>query len=499
MNFLITVLAETTPRVMHAGIEVLVLGALFVGAAAVAYDGYQKAKKAARDAAGRSRGILYQTRATAMPRRIIFGQTRVGGIELYVTTSGTDNEYLHYIFGWGEGPCNNVFKIFFDGEEVTFSGNDATGDYAGLVHHQFAYGHVPQDAIADAVTNVPSWQSSDRLYGICHSWMQLKYDEAGFPNGVPDISALITGYANVFDPRAPSKGYSNNPALCWATYMALDKIGPGVLFFEEIDQEDLIAAANVCEESVALTVGGNEDRYTFDGVIELDRNVEEVIGMFRTAMAGTITYVGGRWRVFAGAYITPTFTIDDSMLVAPVKQKTIQSRRERINTVRGLYTNSENNYFPTDFPPYSDEDYISADGEILFDDLALMNNHSFSMCRRIAKIHLLRSRFSKQILIECNIEALRTHPGLPVFFDHSRLGFDQTPMEVLTWDMIIEDNNVRISMTLRLTDSSIFTWDASEDRTDDAALPGVNGVSSPSSGFGGNPDNIVGGLSYGEI
>jgi len=474
------------PLIFASVVDIIVFAVMAIGAA-VSYTSYQTAQKAARQAAQQAtqkqRGVLYQVRATAMPRRLIYGRTRVGGIEDYVAVSGAENEKLHYILIWGDGPCEQMEALLFNGKGVHVEPIDSSNPdilvpvvgspYHGLVRWESELGDnlLPP---AHGLGIIPGWAESDKLRGICYSWVELTYDPEAFPNGVPQIGAILLGRKDVWDPRESTVKYTNNVALCLNHYLTLERLGPGLIYPDEVGEDELIAAANVCEELVLVSSGSPsnyasgetyfavpryEFRYTFDGVISLEHDGEEIIRMFRTAMAGTTVYVGGKQRIYAGAYQIPTFTVDQSIIVGPVSRKTRQSKRDRFNTVRGVYATEGTQWQPTDFPAYVDSNALEEDKEELAEDVDLLNTDSTPKCRRLAKIFLLRSRFSRQVTVPCNIEALRAQPGLTVTFDFPKLGFDNTPMDVMSWDFVIQDRKIQIMLNLRETDPSVYEWE----------------------------------------
>jgi len=458
---------------------------LIAAAMVYSYTAAQQAKKAAQRALGRSstqekRGLLYQSRASSQPRRLVYGRTRIGGLEVYLGSSGNDNEYFHYILYWCEGPVVGVEKIFFDDEEVIFdlSGN-AVGKYAGHVKIVNRRGVTGQAVISEAVAELPGWTTTDIGVNCCYSWIRVKFSESLFPNGMPSISSVIQGRDDVIDYRVPIAAYSNNAALCLAHYLSLERIGPDISPYYELDQTTLNAAANVCDENVSLSTGGAEKRYTFDGIIQLDEEPESIIESFRTAMAGTAVYSGGRWRIYAGVYITPTFELTEDMIVGPVNLKTKVSKSDKYNTAKGVYSSELFKWQPTDFVAYVDTTALADDKEELVTDIELINTNSPTRCRRIAKIDTKRSRLSRTITADFNVEALRVQPGLPVLFTFARYGFNQLPMDVLEYGMSIQENQIRVRLTLRETSSDVYAWITAEDKASEVVAGGEPSIQDP--------------------
>lgn len=476
----------------------LVVAVISLIGAVVGYVGAQKAKKAAKAAMDRARGVLVQGKDSIAPRRIIYGTKRIGGLEAYFTTSGDKNQYLYYVLIWSEGPNDAVEALYLDEDEVTFSGQEAVGKYNGWLWMESHMGD--ESARLSLAAEIPGWAATDRLWKISHSIIKLKYSEDTFPNGVPNLSGRIRGRNDVKDPRITGypSGYSTNPALCLAHYFSLPKkLGPGLDWELNNDLDQLALAADACDAPVNLLGGGTEPTYTFNGIVDLDLSGEDIVSAFRQAMAGVTVWTGKKWRIYPGRYVTPTFELQAKHLVGPVQLKTRASKRDRFNTVRGVFAPASGKYQPTGFPPVVSADALAADGEELAEDLELTNTESASMCRRISKIVLLHSRFSRTVQVACNVEAFRAQPGLPIFFHFPELKFNHTPMDVVSWELAVEDGAIIINMQLRETDPSIFDWDPSEETalviTDPS--PSVR----PDPGEGASVTDIYGNVTYGQL
>src|SRR6185503_12405946 len=110
-----------------------------------------------------------------------------------------------------------------------------------------------QAASPDLVAEVPGWDASHTLSGISYVYVRLQYDPSIFSSGIPNISAVIKG-KKVYDPRNDTTAWSDNVALCIRDYLTND-YGFNCLN-DEINDDYFSAAANHCDESVALTTGG---------------------------------------------------------------------------------------------------------------------------------------------------------------------------------------------------------------------------------------------------
>ena len=461
----------------HAGLDPIswiIIGGAILGAGYVAYDAQQKAKKAMREAADRARGMLYQVRGSNLSRRAPYGRTRLGGLEAQVNVTGVDNEFIHFILIWGEGPIDAIESVYFDSELVSFTGTSATGKWADLVDMHHALGGQTT-AIASAATNMPGWSANDKLLGIAHSYVRIKYDQDVFGSGLPSISTVLRGRANVADPRDDSTAYTRNAALLLLHYLRDDPLGPQAAA-AEFDLPNWIAAANICDEAVPLKAGGTQPRYTFDGTIDYSDSAEAIIEQFRMCMGGAVVvYTGGQWRCYPGVYRVPTFRLTESMFAGPVRIQNHTGKRQLTNQVKGNFQPESALWHPTTYPTVSNAAYLTADGEPLVSEQDLIYVSTAAACQRLAKIILERGRRPRRIRVACNIEALQAQGGLPLLFNYARLGFVDHPCEVIGHDLELVDGALRIMLELRDTAPAIFAWDGAAEEI----IPPVEALPEP--------------------
>ena len=69
------------------------------------------------------------------------------------------------------------------------------------------------------------------------------------------------------------------------------------IYGTEIPYPQLIAAANLCDEVVAVAAGGGEPRYTCNGSFPLTMKRGEVLQNLLTACGGRITYTSGQFVI----------------------------------------------------------------------------------------------------------------------------------------------------------------------------------------------------------
>ncbi|MCF6265225.1 MAG: phage tail protein [Desulfuromusa sp.] len=332
-------------------------------------------------------------------------------------------------------------------------------------------GSPDQLADVDLVSQLPEWTTAHRLREIAYIYVRLRYEFSAFPSGIPNVTAVVKGKKDIYDPRTTLSSYTNNSALCTADYLASEKYGFGAGYGDEIDIPALIAAANVADEQVALVVGGTENRYTCNGVIDTSVDPKPNIESLLSSMAGTAVYTGGLWTIKAGAYEAPTLTLDESNCRAGITLQTKLSRTKICNGVKGVYTSPENEDQPADFPAITNATYLAEDNnERIWKDIDLPFTTSPGMAQRLAKIILEQTRQGMTLTYPCNLSALPLTAGDTVNINNTRFGWNNKPFRVAEWEFVVDaDGKLGIDLTLRETASGIYDWNSGEETTVDLA------------------------------
>ena len=141
-------------------------------------------------------------------------------------------------------------------------------------------------------------------------------------------------------------------------------------------------------------------------------------------MAGKITYVNGKFCIFAGASGTADMTITDDNLLEPIQVITKPNTGECYNTVKAIFPDANADFVATDTPvltatnPSTSATYLSEDtpsGESQANyrkelELQLPFTETSTMAQRIARTQLLHSRQDTTISMLCNINFLQLQP-----------------------------------------------------------------------------------------
>ncbi|MFN7195151.1 MAG: phage tail protein, partial [bacterium] len=343
---------------------------------------------------------------------MIYGQVRTGGAITFLhTTDG--NSKLHLVITLAGHEVEEIGDIYFDDEVVPLDGSgNATGKYAGFVRVQKKLGTDTQTAFADLITEASDkWTADHRQRGRACVYVRLTHNSDLFASGIPNIAAIVKG-KKVYDPRTSTTAWSANAALCLADYLTDPIRGLGVDYATRIDETDLIAAANVCDENVTLAAGGTEDRYTCNGTFDTSQRPRDIIASMTGAMAGRASLVGGTWSIFAGAYTAPTITLTEADLRGPIRVSSRLSRRDLANGVKGTFVSPDNKWQASDFPPVSSSTAVTDDGgERLWRDIDLPFTTSAATAQRLARIELRRARQQISVQLAAKLTAYRLVPG----------------------------------------------------------------------------------------
>jgi hypothetical protein len=140
------------------------------------------------------------------------------------------------------------------GSTITFGGS-VTGGTDASVDYNFSesnirvkkhLGTATQVADSDLVSEVKEWTTDHRLLDIAYIYVRLEFDADVFPNGIPNVKAVVRG-RKVFDPRSSTTVFSDNWALCVRDYLTA-QFGLRA-DSTEVNDASFIAAANSADES----------------------------------------------------------------------------------------------------------------------------------------------------------------------------------------------------------------------------------------------------------
>lgn len=416
------------------------------------------------------------------PHRIIYGKVRVGGALTFLTTTINDGLF-HMVTTIAGHEINSFQQYFFNDEELILraNGHPDSGSWNGTGNNPRArvigaLGTTAGDADFNTAlqANTTLWTADHKQTGLAKVYVEGATNN--FLNGLPNATFVVEG-KKILDSRTSTTAYSNNAALVIRDYLTDTRLGLGEPS-SRINDTAFNAAANICDENVNLNPSGTEKRYTINGTIDTDEEPLSILQRLLSACAGTLTYQGGQWNLYVGAYRTPTITFNEDVLDGPIRIQTKVGRKEIFNRVKGVYVEPSDLYQPTDFPAITNSTYLSEDNlEEIWKDVEFIHTTSSATAQRLAKIELEKARQQITVNYPVNLEGMRVQVGDVINIDNTRMGWSGKPFEIKEWTFATrgggDSPRLGIDLVLRETASTVYDWNSGEETTVDPA-PNTN-------------------------
>jgi hypothetical protein len=404
------------------------------------------------------------------PHQAIVGRARVSGAVIFRharDADGVANKYYTKLLAVAGHPLADIEEIFIDNEPIVAE------KFKGLVRWETKFGRTDQTAMALLLEEAPTkWSENHKGRRRALVAVRMAYDQSAYKSSDPTIAVVAAGATEIFDPRSGRQGWSRNPALIVGWFLQ-QPFGFNVPA-DRIDQDSLMAAANICDEAVPLAAGGTEPRYTADGAWTLDQDRARILEQLVASMAGQVVQSGGRWYIEAGAWRPPVHTLTETDLRGDVTFTANRARRDLFNGIRATYVRADADYAVTDAPVLDDLAARAQDGgDAIYADQELPFTTSGTMAQRLMAITLKRNRLQRGFVLPCNLGALRVRAGETVTVTLPRYGTGT--YTVTGWRMAPDGEG--IDLTLEQIAPEIYAWNPA---TDEQALGDTPGVTGPS-------------------
>lgn len=356
---------------------------------------------------------------------------------------------------------------------VTYRVHYTTDIFESLVRIKFHRGEPGQVADADLVAESGGeWTTSHRGDGIAYLYVRLKYDQDVFGGiGVPNISVVARG-AKCYDPRTTTTVWTQNSALITAWWLKQQELGLKQPAGSIIDAE-LSAAANICDEDIDLDVGGTttQKRYTTNGTLSAEDALRSNLEQLIVPMAGSATFVGGKWRIRAGAHEAPdVFLTESDFAPGSIQVLPFARRRELFNAVTGTYLDSASDSIERQFPIVENATYQAADGgEQLTRNVTMPMVDDGVRAQRLAKIQIERARQAESIQATYKIRGgYNVKPNDVVALSIAAMGWTNK-LFVVRERVYKRDENDTVQLLLQATAAGVWDWNYGEATTVDLA------------------------------
>ena len=404
------------------------------------------------------RGILLNKQSNDAAIPIVYGERLIGGVRVFLETSGTDNEFLYMALVMCEGEINSVQEIRVDDKVVTFDGSltdntqrtVASSDsnfYKDGVSYITIEPHFGSDSqsASSLLSQLSSWTNLHKLSGIAYLALKFKWNQDIF-GSIPKVQAKIQGKKIVTLNSSLTESiatYSTNPAFCILDYLRNERYGKGIPT-ADIDLQSFYDASQVCVTQVTPFSGGSQiNLFDTNAVLDTSKKVISNLRELITGCRGFLPYAGGKYKLVIETTGSASITLTEDDIIGGYSLSS-PSKNDRYNRVIVSFINPDRNFQADEvqFPPIDDSGLDVADrhatlkaadgGFLLEGRFSMKSLTSPYQAEEMSEIILRRSREALQLSINVGFDAYDLVIGDIVNITHSSLGFSAKPFRVMS-------------------------------------------------------------------
>ena len=425
-----------------------------------------------------AQGVLLNKQSNNANIPVIYGTRKVGGVRVFLETSGTDNQYLYGAIVLCEGEINNITSIIVNDSPVTFSASIANGTtitsndskFGTTIQVQPFFGADDQVA-SSLLTTLSSWTSDHKLSGICYIAFRITWDNDKY-TGIPNIQAIVQGRkVSTFDGSSneTTGQFSTNPAFCLLDYLRNERFGKGIPL-ADIDIPSFFSASQVAVTQVTPFSGGSQiNLFDCNAVIDTGQKLIDNTRTILKGMRGFLPYTQGKYKLVIETTGSSVLTLNEDNIIGGI-QVSSSRKNEKFNRVQVNFVNPDKN-FQSDTIVY-DTDHSTlktADGGFLQEgvvDLPTITNPYQAL--EFGEIVLKRSRDNLGLQLTANYQAMNLAIGDLVAVTHSITGFSSKVFRVM--GMAINPS-FEVSLSLIEHDDDWYTFSS---KSEVAAVPNTS-------------------------
>ena len=427
------------------------------------------------------KGTLINKQSNDASIPVVYGERMLGGVRVFVETSGTDNNYLYIALVLCEGEIDDITEIRIDDKVVTWASdladntavevNSSDSNFyknsESLIRVEPHYGTDGQSA-SSLLSTLTSWGSNHKLSGLAYLALRFKWNQDAF-QGIPKIQAVVKGKKVVAYNSslvAQTAAHSTNPAWCLLDYLTNERYGKG-LSTNDIDLQSFYDASVVCETQVTpYGSASNINIFDCNTVLDTSRKVIENVRDIIKGCRGYLPYVSGKYKLIIETTGTASITLDEDNIIGGFSLAS-PNKNNKYNRVIVSFVNPDRNYQIDEiqYPPIDDSGEASADqhatmkaadgGFLLEGKFDFRTITSPYQAQEMAEIILRRSRSALGLQITVSFEAYDLAIGDIVNITHSSLGFSAKPFRVLS---ITFNEDFTVSLILSEHQDAHYTW-----------------------------------------
>lgn len=287
---------------------------------------------------------------------IVYGPGYVAGtiVDMNVSdsTGGILNENLHILVVFCVGPVD-VVELFLDGLPID------NPRYSGKVQSVIRTGQAGQLSIAEAEPYFQRFDATNSNFpGLVYAYVKLIQDnEQSTFNGVPEISAWVSGRKVSNLPSRTDQFWWLNPAVCLYDYLT-DPIWGAGLTSADVDLISFNQVADECDALVPVTyrsfqcsvtdgvysctespdiISANKPRHTISTVIDTSRSLFDNMTQIANSFRGFWPDSDGRVKIGIEQEGDPVFDFNESNILRGSMTMSQPDASDRYNRVTVRY------------------------------------------------------------------------------------------------------------------------------------------------------------------
>jgi hypothetical protein len=223
-----------------------------------------------------------------------------------------------------------------------------------------------------------------------------------------------------------------------------------------------------------------EVRYAVAATFLYDEDAGDVIDRLLSSMAGTITWVGGKYRIHAGAAVASAITLTADDLAGTLVIQPRRSRHELFNSVKPVFVDPYSNNSPQTAAPLTNATYETQDGGVRIQKVVqYMATPSSSMAQRLGKIELERGRQAITVNFPAKPTMMRLQVWDTVGITLADYGWTDKKFRVTNMQF---NTALGVDLSLREEADAMWSWSAEEtlqDLAPNTSLPSPFDTVSP--------------------
>lgn len=417
-----------------------------------------------QDQSSAIQGVLLNQDSAISHIPVVYGQRKLGGTRVFVSTNGSNNKYLYVALVLAEGQVTSYDQLYVDDNLVPLSSyahgvqaSPTSGDYKGKLLAQFFDGRDNQ-TVSSVLDPAPGWTSNHRLQGL--AYMAFRFEWKGFntdkdPNnnpygGIPrinvrmkgrkikDITTVSAGHSTAY--ASETTAYSVNPVSVLADYLRNSRYGKG-LDNNSFDWASWKTAADLANQTVSYTNGSTGKAFTCNAVLDTANSLMSNCKILLASFRGIMPYQAGQYSLkiehagddsdIAATPTDPTtvFTVTQDHMIGGLTLDG-ESKEHKANRVIVTYVDPSADYQPNEvvYPTEGSSDdtaFLSEDNNVRLEKkITLPTVTSRAEAEQFARVFLRRSRTQKFISFFTNLATSNVTVGDLIRVQSPTIGLD---------------------------------------------------------------------------